>query len=307
VDLLGARVSNHTAYVRVEKDKQVQVRAIDWQSDQQLTVWQPARNDRETWLAIARARDPIATHPERLPIIDSLTTSTYAWLDADSRIHAIGSDGTVHALSTGPATDAAFAPRGTMLVFIAGDRLYAADAAVTTPAKPIDIRHPSSPLFVSEDRVFVVSNGCVHQVDPHLAKAQGPILCPGLDELEMIGAPDRRSAAVCGTTKQGGSMCTWLELPSGSVKGHVTSERLTPLVLGPNGLLVARSGGGMTYVSLKDEGRVRVDDQPDSELDPGTGCWLDDTGTLLALRRGLFEWDLVEIDVDRMIDGSARN
>src|SRR5581483_3568015 len=124
VELLGTRLATKTAYVRVENGSSVQVRAVDWDKHTELTVWQPRRDDRDTWLAIARAPDPNVAHPDGLPIVDSFSNASYAWLDENAQLHAVGLDGKSRAVSTGPASDVAFEPNGTRFVFVSSGKLY---------------------------------------------------------------------------------------------------------------------------------------------------------------------------------------
>jgi len=310
VELLGVHSFDRTAYVLAEEDGVTRVHAIDYQNDREVASWLPTGDDSTQWLLIARSVDPITAHPAGLPIVDS-SEQAFAFTDSRSRLF-VSADGRSRAVSMGPARDAMFAPSGTALAFVAGRRLQLADAAGDKPSKPVELLDPGAPLFTAPDRIFVVASGtsgdCVYQVDPQHLGPQAPIFCPRLENLVMLGDPQRKTAAVCGRTPHSGSHCTWLDLPSGAIKGRVALDRdIEPLTLGPNGLLVARGGEATVYVSLKDEGRFRVDVDPDAEIDARGGRWIDESGTLVALRHGSNEWDVLEIDVDRMIDGAARN
>jgi hypothetical protein len=312
VELLGAHASDHTAYVMTVEDGRTKVHAIDWEADKELVSWQLGPDEPAQWLTIARGIGPSTAHPSGLPIFDS-AAEPYAFVDSSSKLFAVARSGArPRALTNGPARDVMFAPSGTTLAFVSGRRLQIADAANAAPATPVNLIDPGAPLFTAEDRIFVAASGasgeCVHQVDPRRLGTDAPIFCPRLSNLVMIGDPWRRTAAVCGTPIGGGTTCTWLELPSGAVKGRVSSDRaLEPLTLGPNGLLVARAGEATAYVSLKDEGKFRIDVDPDADIDARGGRWIDEMGTLVALRRAAGEWDVVEIDVDRMIDGASRS
>ena len=312
VELLGARASDHTAYVMTVDRGLPRVHAINWEADTEIGSWQLGPDETAQWLTIARGVGQSTVHPSGLPIFDS-AAEPYAYVDSSSRLFAVSKSGArPRALTNGPASEVMFAPSGSTLAFVAGHHLQIADAANATPATPVNLIDPGAPLFISEDRIFVVASGahgdCVYQVDPHHLGTDAPIFCPKLSNLVMIGDPQRRTAAVCGTLAPSGTTCTWLELPSGAVKGRVSTDRvLSPLTLGPNGLLVSRADDATAYVSLKDEGQFRFDVQPDADIDARGGKWIDDVGTLVLLRRAAGEWDIVEIDVDRMIDGSARS
>lgn len=319
VELLGVRASDHTAYVLSEQEKNTRVHTIDYEADEDYETdeeranWYVSPDTPEgawPWLAIARSIGPTTVHPSGLPVTDS-GAEAFAYLDSSARLFATGARRTrPRALTNGPAQGVMFAPTGSTLAFVSGRRLQIADASNAAPATPVNLTDPGAPLFTSEDRIFVVASGaqgeCVYQVDPHHLGEGAPIFCPKLSNLVMIGDPWRRTAAVCGALPTSGTTCTWLELPSGAVKGRVTTDRvLEPLTLGPHGLLVSRAGDATVYVSLKDEGQFRLD--VDSDIDARGGRWIDDTGTLVALRRAAGEWDIVEIDVDRMIDGASRD
>lgn len=309
VELLGVHASDHTAYVLTQTDGVSKVRAVDYQADREQASWQPPADDAAQWLSIARSMDPITLHAPGLPIVDS-AGEAFAFVDSKSRLRST-MDRKVRTLSRGPARDATFAPSGNTLAWIANDKLQFVDVATDAAPSSVSLVDPGAPLFTGTDRIFVVASGdrgqCVYQVDPTHAGPDAPILCPRLDETVMLGDPSRTTAAVCGRTAHDGSRCTWLELPSGAVKGRVSLDRdIDPLTLGPNGLLVARSGEATVYVSLKDDGKFRVDIDPDCTLDARAGRWIDDSGTLVAMRRSPSEWEVVEIDVDRMIDGAAR-
>jgi len=306
------------------------VRSIAWTAGSSVaTPERPVPDALAGWIADARRVGVPFHYGDTMPLTIAGDGSWSAWVDRGGAL--IVSDNKTRRTLAPHARGPAFAPTvtSTALAWTTPAGLFVADpSSAAAPSRvPLpDVRAAGEFVWDPHDATMLYALGttkaaqaCVFRVDvPALlektrAAVAPPLFCAhDVHVPRLVPDPSGTTAALCDRRSDPGAVglsCTWLELASGSIKGRLELAEATDLALGPRGLIVARTTSGVAYASFRNPDARHDLAGFMGELDVRGGAWLDGDGTFVTVRPTAIGaspgWELVSIDVDRVLDPNA--